>query len=158
VLDVVSEHFDESVCCPIIFLSGSHMGGPGHHTVQILTHAVSFLRGVLNYTVYKNNRHTIKELKQEISSAMVIVSNYLQFCEISYVGCRWSWTPMMHVLRMLFCVIADLPRSLNSEKPNTVTSAVQLKLELPIRKTVLFGVTICLREVILILNVQKNVE
>jgi hypothetical protein len=35
---------------------------------------LSFLVGLLIYTVYKNNPHTNEELQQEISSAVISVS------------------------------------------------------------------------------------
>jgi hypothetical protein len=38
VLDVLNEHSGE--CCLLIFLSGPDVGGPGHHTFQILTHVI----------------------------------------------------------------------------------------------------------------------
>jgi hypothetical protein len=39
VLDVLNEH-SETKCHLIVFLKGSDMGDPGHHTLQMLTRAI----------------------------------------------------------------------------------------------------------------------
>jgi hypothetical protein len=47
---------------------------PGHHTHHILNPRNYFLWDFLKETVYKNHLHTIKELKQEISAAVISIS------------------------------------------------------------------------------------
>jgi hypothetical protein len=87
-----------------------------------------FLWDFLKDTLYKNNLHTIEELQQEILATVIsigeealatVVRNY----KISDVSCRWSWMPMVHILKM-FLHDCHLSRLLNKETPNTVMFAM----------------------------------
>jgi hypothetical protein len=51
VLDVLNENL-VTECCPIVFLSGSDTGGPGHHTFQDLNPCDYSLLGFLKDTFY----------------------------------------------------------------------------------------------------------
>jgi hypothetical protein len=53
--------------------------------------------------VYKNNTHTIKELQQEILAAMISICEETppaKLCYISDVNNRWSWVPVVQILKM----------------------------------------------------------
>jgi hypothetical protein len=68
------------------------MGGPGHHVLQILTHATisygAFWKVQFTKTVHIQWRKwTVKFWPQWSVSVKKL---YLQLCEISDVSCRWS--------------------------------------------------------------------
>jgi hypothetical protein len=102
VLDVLKENFDDRVLSNH-FPQWFEYGWSWLPYSPDLNPCDYFLRGFLKDTVYKNNPHTIKELKQEISAAVINVSEETLaavVCKISDVGCRWSWTSMVQILKM----------------------------------------------------------
>jgi hypothetical protein len=66
-------------------------------------------------TDYKNQPSTIEELKQ-VLVVLISISDetFTCSCEISDVGCRWSWTLMVHLLKVCLQDFS-LPGSLNSD-------------------------------------------
>jgi hypothetical protein len=43
------------MCCLIISLNGSGVGGPGHHTPQILTHVIIYFEPSERYSLQKQS-------------------------------------------------------------------------------------------------------
>jgi hypothetical protein len=76
--------------------------------------------------VYKNNPHTIEELQQEISVAVICVSveTLAAVGRISDFDCRWSWTSMARTLKVFLRDCQSLKTTDLRDTPNTVMFAV----------------------------------
>jgi hypothetical protein len=54
--------------------------------------------GNVRKTIHMQSKKCNKKFWQQCLVSVKTVS--LQLCEISYVGCRWSWMPMVYMLIM----------------------------------------------------------
>ena len=74
------------------------MSSPRHHRLGSLTHVIIYCR------IFWKIIYTIEEMQQKYPQHLsVSVKNFwLRTGEISDVGCRWRWAPMMRILKMLF--------------------------------------------------------
>jgi hypothetical protein len=91
--------------CVIVFLNGSDMGGHGRNTVQILTHAIIFYGAFWKIQFTKTIRTQLKNWKKIFwrwQWSASVKKHLLQLCEISDVGCRWLWMPMVCIQRILW--------------------------------------------------------